>query len=64
MIAHQVQLAALTFMGRLTPMRGDLRDINHSVKKVAEWSTVVESLVWTDQDEKIATLNLGRSRSE
>jgi hypothetical protein len=65
MIAHQAQLAALTAMGRLTRIRGDTPDINQSVRDlVTKWSKVVESLVWTDQEERTTTLNLGRSRSE
>ena len=65
MIAHQAQLAALTAMGRLTQVRGTIQDINQAVKVIiTKWSKVVEAIVWTDQDERMTTLNLGRSRSE
>jgi len=65
MIAHQAQLAALTAMGRLTQIRGTIQDINQAVKDIiTKWSKVVEAIVWTDQDERMTTLNLGRSRSE
>lgn len=65
MIAHQAQLAALTAMGRLTQIRGLIPDIHQAVKEViTKWSMVVEGITWTDQDERMSTLNLGRSRSE
>jgi len=65
MIAHQAQLAALTAMGRLTQNRGSIPDINQAVKEIiTKWSKVVETIVWTDQDERMSTLNLGMSRSE
>jgi hypothetical protein len=65
MIAHQAQLAALTAMGRLTQIRGLIPDIHQAVKEViTKWSKVVEGITWTDQDERMSTLNLGRSRSE
>lgn len=52
-------------MGHLTQTRGTISDMNQAIREiVAKWTKVIDSLVWTDIDERVATLNLGRSQSE